>query len=59
MLKVKGIKFSYNKNEEFINDLSVEFEKGKITTILGPNGSGKSTLLSLLCGLNKAKSGRF
>ena len=57
MLKVEGIKFSYNKNEEFINDLSVEFENGKITTILGPNGSGKSTLLSLLCGLNKAKSG--
>ena len=59
MLKVEGIKFSYNKNEEFIKDLSVEFEKGKITTILGPNGSGKSTLLSLLCGLNKAKSGTF
>ena len=57
MIKVEGIKFSYNKNEEFINDLSVEFENGKITTILGPNGSGKSTLLSLLCGLNKAKSG--
>ena len=49
MIKVEGINFSYNKNEEFINDLSVEFENGKITTILGPNGSGKSTLLSLLC----------
>ena len=59
MLKVEGIKFSYNKNEEFIKDLSIEFEKGKITTILGPNGSGKSTLLSLLCGLNKAKSGKI
>ena len=59
MLKVEGIKFSYNKDEEFINDLSVEFKKGKITTILGPNGSGKSTLLSLLCGLNKAKSGKI
>lgn len=59
MLKVEGIKFSYNKNEEFINDLSVELEKGKITTILGPNGSGKSTLLSLLCGLNKAKYGKI
>ncbi|WP_099329508.1 ABC transporter ATP-binding protein [Clostridium paraputrificum] len=57
MIKVEGINFSYNKNEEFINDLSVEFENGKITTILGPNGSGKSTLLSLLCGLNNAKSG--
>lgn len=59
MLKVKEINFSYNKNEEFIKKLSVDFEKGKITTILGPNGSGKSTLLSLLCGLNKSKSGNI
>lgn len=59
MLKVEKVKFSYNKNEEFINNLSIEFEKAKITTILGPNGSGKSTLLSLLCGLNKVNSGKI
>lgn len=57
MLKVNGIKFSYN-NKEFIKDLSVDFPKGEITTILGPNGSGKSTLLSLASGLNKVKEGK-
>lgn len=58
MLKVDGIKFSYN-NKEFINDLTVRFPKGEITTIIGPNGSGKSTLLSLACGLYKVKSGKI
>lgn len=57
MLKVNGIKFSYN-NKEFIKDLSVDFPKGEITTILGPNGSGKLTLLSLASGLNKVKEGK-
>ncbi|MGL4108412.1 ABC transporter ATP-binding protein [Clostridium sp. LP20] len=58
MFKVNGIKFSYT-NKEFIKDLSVNFPKGEITTILGPNGSGKSTLLSLACGLNKVKGGKI
>jgi putative ABC transport system ATP-binding protein len=31
-----------------LSDLSLSFEKGKLTLILGPSGSGKTTLLSLL-----------
>ena len=57
MIVGKNIEFSYDGNKEFIKDLNVNIQKGKITTILGPNGSGKSTLLSLLCGINKIKSG--
>ncbi len=45
-MKAKHIDFSYGSND-FIKDLNVSIEKGKITTILGPNGSGKSTLLNL------------
>ncbi|MDO5011310.1 MAG: ABC transporter ATP-binding protein, partial [Intestinibacter bartlettii] len=45
MIKLENISFSYNKKQEFIKDLSLEFKSGEITTILGPNGSGKSTLL--------------
>lgn len=59
MLKANNISFSYNKNETFLSNLCVEFEEGKITTILGPNGSGKSTLLSLLSGQNKVKEGEI
>lgn len=59
MIKVSNLNFSYDKNKEFIKDINFNIEKGKITTILGPNGSGKSTLLSILCGLNKANSGKI
>ena len=47
MIKAKNLEFSYEKDKNLIQDLNVEIEKGKITTILGPNGSGKSTLLSI------------
>lgn len=57
MIKAKNLEFSYEKDKRFINNLNVEIEKGKITTILGPNGSGKSTLLSIFAGLNKPKKG--
>lgn len=46
-MESKQISFSYGKNH-LIKDLSVAFQKGKITAIVGPNGSGKSTLLMLL-----------
>ena len=59
MIIGKNIEFSYDGNKEFIKNLNVNIQKGKITTILGPNGSGKSTLLSLLCGINKIKSGEI
>ena len=57
MIKAKDLYFSYDKDKSFINNLNVEIEKGKITTILGPNGSGKSTLLSIFAGLNKPSFG--
>lgn len=57
MIQAKGLGFSYDKDKEFIKDLNVNIEKGKVTTILGPNGSGKSTLLSIFAGLNKPTSG--
>lgn len=40
----KNISISY-KNRQIIENLSVEFPKGSITTIVGQNGSGKSSLL--------------
>lgn len=34
-----------------VDHLSVEIERGKITSIIGPNGSGKSTLINVLSGM--------
>ena len=59
MIKLENISFSYNKKKEFIQDLSLEFKSGEITTILGPNGSGKSTLLHMMSTYLKPKSGEI
>lgn len=40
-----------------LNDISVSFPKGAITTIIGPNGCGKTTLLQCLNGVSKVTSG--
>lgn len=41
MIKLENISFSYNKKKEFIQDLSLEFKSGEITTILGPKWKWK------------------
>jgi len=35
-----------------LDDVSVQFEKGKFTAIMGPSGSGKSTLMHCMAGLD-------
>lgn len=45
-MEIRHLNFSY-KDKNIINDLSLSFEKGKITTLLGANGSGKSTLFKI------------
>lgn len=41
-----------------VNDLSLSFEKGKITSLIGPNGSGKSTVVNLLTGVKQIDEGK-
>lgn len=57
MLEIKNLTFSYPGKRKLLNNISVSFPKGKITTILGPNGSGKSTLLKLACGIMRPQQG--
>lgn len=40
-----------------LNDLTITFESGKLTTLLGPSGCGKSTLLNLISGILPVTSG--
>ena len=38
--------------ENIFEDVNMDFEQGKIYSILGESGCGKTTLLSLLAGLD-------
>ncbi len=62
ILKLENVSYIYGKNTPFekvaLNNISVGFEKGKITGLIGHTGSGKSTLVSLLNGLNRPTSGK-
>lgn len=40
-----------------LNQISVSFQRGEITTVIGPNGCGKTTLLQCLNGSSKVTSG--
>lgn len=44
-------------NNIIIDDLSVDFPSGEITTIIGPNGCGKSTLLRAVSRLIPLRQG--
>ncbi|MBS7577126.1 MULTISPECIES: metal ABC transporter ATP-binding protein [unclassified Enterococcus] len=56
MLSVNQLTVSYGQVPVF-NDLTVNFNSGKITGIIGPNGAGKSTLIKAILGLVKSTSG--
>ena len=56
ILSLQNISFSYGKTP-VLENLSYEFEKGKMYCIVGKSGAGKTTLLSLLSGLAKPIGG--
>ena len=56
ILSLQNISFSYGSTP-VLDDISYEFEKGKIYCIIGKSGAGKTTLLSLLSGLASPTKG--
>lgn len=52
----KDITISYGK-KKIIDNVNIDFPKGKITTIIGANGCGKSSLLKIITRYIKADSG--
>ena len=58
VMSLQNISFSYDKTP-VLQDISYEFEKGKMYCIIGKSGAGKTTLLSLLSGLASPSSGKI
>ena len=62
ILKLEGVSFVYGKGTPFekvaLDNVTLSFERGKITGLIGHTGSGKSTLVNLLNGLYKPTAGK-
>ena len=58
ILSLQNISFSYGKTP-VLENISYEFEKGKMYCIVGKSGAGKTTLLSLLSGLAAPSGGEI
>src|SRR3712207_6132743 len=56
MIKVTNLSKQYS-NKNVVDNVSINIEKGKITSFIGPNGAGKSTVLSMITRILKKDSG--
>ncbi|WP_270942400.1 ABC transporter ATP-binding protein [Romboutsia lituseburensis] len=58
MIVVKDLIKKYS-NKTVVDNVSINIEKGKITSFIGPNGAGKSTALSMITRLMKKDGGKI
>lgn len=56
---VENLNFKYDNGKNILDNLSLNFKKGKITGIIGPNGSGKTTLIKNLSRILNPNSGKL
>ena len=56
MIQVENLIKKYS-NKNVVDKVSINIEKGKITSFIGPNGAGKSTVLSMITWLMKKDNG--
>ncbi|OAD41210.1 ABC transporter ATP-binding protein [Hydrogenophaga crassostreae] len=57
-IEIDHVTFGYNSSRTILNDVSLQFARGKVTSVLGGSGCGKTTLLRLIGGVHAPNSGR-
>ena len=57
-LSINGLAKAFGDNE-VLKDISLEFDRGQVITVIGPSGSGKTTLLRCLNALEVPDKGIF
>ena len=57
LIAIDHVSFGYDASRSILNDVSLDFERGKVTAILGGSGCGKTTLLRLIGGVHPATKG--
>jgi phospholipid/cholesterol/gamma-HCH transport system ATP-binding protein len=57
LIEIDHVTFGYDASRNILNDVSLNFERGKVTAILGGSGCGKTTLLRLIGGVYRVNKG--
>jgi phospholipid/cholesterol/gamma-HCH transport system ATP-binding protein len=57
LIEIDHVTFGYDTSRSILKDVSLQFPRGKVTSILGGSGCGKTTLLRLIGGSNAPDSG--
>ena len=56
-VSVENVTKIYPGGVEALNNMTLDFPRGELTSLLGPSGCGKTTLLKIIAGLLPATSG--
>ena len=56
-IEIDHVTFGYDASRTILNDVSLSFQRGRVTAILGGSGCGKTTLLRLIAGVYAANQG--
>jgi phospholipid/cholesterol/gamma-HCH transport system ATP-binding protein len=57
-IEIDHVTFGYDASRTILEDISLKFARGKVTSILGGSGCGKTTLMRLIGGVHAADQGR-
>ena len=58
MIRIEHINKKFKKLQ-VLNDVSANFLKGQVVSLIGPNGSGKTTLIKAILGMVRPDSGKM
>jgi branched-chain amino acid transport system ATP-binding protein len=56
-LAVEGLSIAFG-GVRAVQEVSLDAEAGRVTSVIGPNGAGKTSALNLLCGFYRPQAGR-
>ena len=57
-VEVRGVTKIYDGNVKALENMTLDFPRGQLTSLLGPSGCGKTTLLKIIAGLLPATRGK-
>jgi phospholipid/cholesterol/gamma-HCH transport system ATP-binding protein len=57
LIDIDHVTFGYDPTRTILHDVSLSFERGKVTAIMGGSGCGKTTMLRLIGGMHRVQKG--